>query len=65
MAMGTDPAKVYRQDAGHPARCEVFAHHELWNRVQAASIRRACEHGALGCSDCREQLIRVGRLHRG
>lgn len=59
--MASDPGKLYRQDPGRPDRCEVFLHHREWNAPQADSIRLACERGMLGCADCRQRLIRIGR----
>jgi|GEM_PF-3494235 len=61
-AMRSDPSKVYRQDAGRPERCEVYARHVRENAAEVVTIRDACERGALGCSDCRERLVRVERL---
>ena len=55
----SDPRKVYRQDAGRPEECEVFGLHMRRNAAQAESVRRACERGMLGCTDCRERLIRA------
>ena len=60
MALRSDPRKIYRQDRGRPDECEVFELHAAWNSVESPSVRHACEQGMLGCSDCRERLIRIG-----
>ena len=49
----TDPAKVRKGDPGHPDICLVFTYHQKFNVAEVSEIRRACESGALGCVDCK------------
>jgi tryptophanyl-tRNA synthetase len=49
----TDPAKVRKGDPGHPDICLVFTYHQKFNAAEVSEIRRACESGALGCVDCK------------
>lgn len=49
----TDPAKVRRNDPGHPDICLVFGYHKKFNPAEIDEIRSGCESGALGCVDCK------------
>lgn len=51
----TDPAKVRKNDPGHPDICLVFSYHQKFNPSAVAEIRTGCESGALGCVDCKLQ----------
>ena len=49
----TDPAKVRKNDPGHPDVCVVFSYHQRFNQPEVAEVRAGCESGALGCVDCK------------
>ncbi len=51
----TDPAKVRRNDPGHPDICLVFKYHQKFNPTAVDEIRTDCESGALGCVDCKKR----------
>ncbi len=51
----TDPAKVRRNDPGHPDICLVFQYHKKFNPNEVDEIRTGCESGALGCVDCKKR----------
>jgi tryptophanyl-tRNA synthetase len=53
----TDPARIRRDDPGHPDICPIFAYHEAFRSAgEAAEIRESCEAGSIGCTGCK-QLI--------
>ncbi len=52
----TDPAKVRKNDPGHPDVCLVFGYHKKWNPDEISDIRSGCESGALGCVDCKKRV---------
>lgn len=52
----TDPAKVRRNDPGHPDICLVFTYHQKWNAAEIGEIRSGCESGSLGCVDCKKRI---------
>jgi tryptophanyl-tRNA synthetase len=52
----TDPAKVRKNDPGHPDVCLVFSYHNKWNPAEVPEIRSGCESGALGCVDCKKRV---------
>jgi tryptophanyl-tRNA synthetase len=53
----TDPARVTREDKGHPEICNIFAMHKQlsppddieWSRI-------GCSTAGIGCIDCKEKL---------
>ncbi|NOY06543.1 MAG: tryptophan--tRNA ligase [Chlorobi bacterium] len=51
----TDPAKVRRNDPGHPDICLVFKYHQKFNPTEIEDIRSGCESGDLGCVDCKKR----------
>ena len=55
--MITDPARVRRDDPGHPEICNVYAYHQEFNtqdRVDA--IDSDCRTAKIGCRDCKAEL---------
>jgi len=55
-SMFTDPAKIRKDDPGHPDGCVVFAFHKIYNGGTIDHIRQECEKGQRGCVDCKRQL---------
>jgi tryptophanyl-tRNA synthetase len=50
--MLTDPARVRRDDPGHPEICPVFAFHHLFTPAERVNeIEKECRAGTLGCFD--------------
>jgi tryptophanyl-tRNA synthetase len=57
LAMPTDPARVRREDAGEPARCPVWALHEVSTPApERESLAQGCRTAAQGCVDCKQAL---------
>lgn len=52
----TDPARVHKNDPGHPDICPIFAYHRAFLPDTALEIREGCEKGAMGCSACKERI---------
>lgn len=51
----TDPAKIYRNDPGHPEVCNVFAYHTRFSEAEIKSIEEGCRSGQLGCVECKKR----------
>ncbi|QHN05594.1 tryptophan--tRNA ligase [Granulicella sp. WH15] len=52
--MVTDPARVYRTDAGNPDVCPVFALHKLFSTEETqAEVRVGCTTAGIGCIECK------------
>ena len=54
--MITDPARVRRNDPGHPEVCAVFAFHRIFNCDGLAEIETECRRAGIGCVQCKEFL---------
>ncbi|WP_313638359.1 tryptophan--tRNA ligase [Paenibacillus sp.] len=58
----TDPARVYKNDPGHPDICPIYAYHRAFRSHGAPEIREGCESGSISCSACK-QLITAALDH--
>jgi len=56
MSMITDPARIKKDDPGHPDVCAVFAYHKLFNKDEVEQIECDCKAGAIGCVGCKKNL---------
>ncbi|MFO7612408.1 MAG: tryptophan--tRNA ligase [Clostridia bacterium] len=56
MDMVTDPARIRKDDPGHPEICPVFAYHRIFNKDEAGRIEADCRAGAIGCVACKKNL---------
>lgn len=52
----TDPARVHRNDPGHPEICPIYAYHRAFQPEALPEIREGCERGTMGCSACKERI---------
>jgi tryptophanyl-tRNA synthetase len=56
MSMITDPARIRKDDPGHPDVCTVFAFHKVFNESQVPEIEEQCKGGCIGCVACKKLL---------
>jgi len=54
--MITDPARIRKDDPGHPEVCTVFAFHKVFNQNDIPEIEEACRGGKIGCVQCKRKL---------
>lgn len=54
--MVTDPARIKKDDPGHPDVCAVYTYHNFYNATEAADIAERCKGGTIGCVACKKQL---------
>lgn len=52
----TDPARIHKDDPGHPDVCPIYAYHGAFRAEGTAEIREGCTKGAIGCAACKELL---------
>lgn len=52
----TDPARIRKDDPGHPDICTVFAYHKEFNEGFVPELEPACRKGEIGCVDCKKRL---------
>ena len=55
----TDPARMRRNDLGHPDVCTVFEYHKAFNPDFVPELRVQCETAGIGCVDCKKRLSAV------
>jgi len=56
MSMITDPARIRKDDPGHPDICTVFAFHKVFNEDKVEDIETQCKGGCIGCVACKRML---------
>jgi tryptophanyl-tRNA synthetase len=56
MAMITDPARIKKDDPGHPDICAVFALHKVFNEDGVKETVELCKAGGIGCVQCKKNL---------
>ncbi|MCL4515131.1 MAG: tryptophan--tRNA ligase [Firmicutes bacterium] len=54
--MITDPARIRRDDPGHPEVCTVFAYHKIFSPDAVARTESECRAGKIGCVACKKNL---------
>jgi len=54
--MVTDPARVRRNDKGHPEVCSVFDYQKVFTPDRIQEIMDGCRNASLGCVDCKKIL---------
>ena len=54
----TDPARVRRQDKGHPEVCTVYSYHEIFSKRSLETIAGECREAGRGCTDCKKELFK-------
>lgn len=56
--MRTDPARVRRTDAGEPARCPVWAFHQIYtDRACHEWVQQGCRSATIGCLECKQPVL--------
>lgn len=56
MSMVTDPARIRKDDPGHPEVCSVFAQHKIFSPDVVEIIEKDCRAGLVGCVACKREL---------
>lgn len=57
--MVTDPARIRKDDPGHPEICTVYSYHKFYNEGEQEDIKCCCEQGTIGCVACKKRLAAV------
>ncbi len=56
--MPTDPARVRRTDPGEPARCPVWAFHQVYSPDSVKQwVEQGCRSAGIGCLECKQPVI--------
>lgn len=54
--MVTDPARIKKDDPGHPEVCAVYIYHKFYNEAEQPEICESCKAGTIGCVACKKRL---------
>ncbi|MDR3289405.1 MAG: tryptophan--tRNA ligase [Peptococcaceae bacterium] len=57
--MITDPARVRKDDPGHPEVCVVHRFQQIYQPERIAEIEADCREGKIGCVACKAQLADI------
>lgn len=49
----TDPARVHKNDPGHPDICTIYGYHCIFRKEESGEIREQCSKGTIGCAACK------------
>ncbi len=52
----TDTKKIKLNDKGQPEFCTVFSYQQIFNQENIKKIKKECQEGLRGCSQCKEEL---------
>ncbi len=56
MSAVTDPARIRKDDPGHPEICTIFSYHKAFNEAEVPEIEESCRKGTIGCVACKKNL---------
>lgn len=59
MSAVTDPARIHKDDPGHPEICTIFSYHRAFNRQESQNIEERCRKGTIGCVACKKRMVQV------
>jgi tryptophanyl-tRNA synthetase len=59
MSAVTDPARIRKDDPGHPEICTVFAYQKAFNPGESSDIEPSCRAGSIGCVACKKRMIQI------
>jgi tryptophanyl-tRNA synthetase len=54
--MITDPARVKKEDKGHPEVCSVYEFYKVFASNQTAEVAVECREARRGCVACKKEL---------
>jgi tryptophanyl-tRNA synthetase len=54
--MITDPARIKKDDPGHPDVCSVYAFHKVFSEDVIDAVKSECQNGEIGCVQCKKNL---------
>jgi tryptophanyl-tRNA synthetase len=52
----TDPARIRKDDPGHPEVCTIYEYHRAFNKEELPEIEESCRAGTIGCVACKRNL---------
>jgi tryptophanyl-tRNA synthetase len=59
LSMITDPARMKKEDKGHPDICNVFAYYEIFKKEMHDEVFDWCVNAKKGCKDCKKFFAQI------
>jgi tryptophanyl-tRNA synthetase len=59
LVMVTDPARVRREDPGHPEVCPVHAFYKTFGKALDSPVAEECRQAKRGCVECKKELAQL------
>ncbi len=59
MSAVTDPARIHKDDPGHPEICTIFSYQKAFNPGEYMDIEERCRAGSIGCVACKKRMLQV------
>ncbi len=59
MSAVTDPARIHKDDPGHPEICTIFSYQKAFNGIESKNIEERCRAGTIGCVGCKNRMFEV------
>jgi tryptophanyl-tRNA synthetase len=57
--MVTDPARIKRDDLGHPEVCPVYAYYQVLAKDRQDKVARECRAAQRGCVECKKEMAEI------
>lgn len=57
--MVTDPARIKREDLGHPEVCPVYQYYQVFAKDRTETVAKECRAASRGCVECKKELAQV------
>ncbi len=57
--MVTDPARIRRDDPGHPDVCPVHRFYKIFGKELAGKVAEECREAKRGCVECKKELAQL------
>ena len=54
----TDPARVKKEDKGHPDVCSIYAYHKIFNKNETRQLALDCTSAKIGCVECKKLIAK-------
>ncbi|MFA5840404.1 MAG: tryptophan--tRNA ligase [Candidatus Margulisiibacteriota bacterium] len=58
-AMVTDPARIKKEDKGHPEVCSVFDFYKVFGKTEKDKVSSECKAAQRGCVACKKELAKI------
>lgn len=58
-SMVTDPARVKRDDKGHPEVCTIYDYYKVFAKNRSDKVASECREAKRGCVECKRELAEI------